>query len=510
MLRRSFLASALATAAVIAVQSPAQAGDRPLRVAEIWNITSLDPVTDGTLMKEKALTVETLVKGMPDFSIAPGLAASWERTGPLTWLFQLRPNVTFHDGAPLTAAVAKASLENAIAGNKSVLAYTKIAAIAAKGDLALEITTTEPYPSLPAALEYSSTAIVSPASKKTDKGGIDIPIGTGPYKVTKWDLAAQTFTADRYDGYWGKKPTIPSIEFRAVPDPTTRSLEMQKGNIDFTSEVPYGDLDMLAAKGFNVMRNVTARDYILTFGSLVDTPFADIRVRKALSAAIDREAIAQYVLFGMGRPAVGPFEPNMVFANKTLKPTAFDPAAAKKLLAEAGYTAGANGVLQKDGKPLAFRLFTYPQRPGLVPMAEAIQGQLKKIGVGVEVKVMTYAAIAPEMKPGDARLAAFATTMFPDPDFFLRAMYASDGINNSWGYRNEALDAALKTATTATSDADRAKAYDLVQSLAMADESIILVDYYGVNVVMKKTVGNYTFNPSAHDYMLDSSMTLGD
>jgi peptide/nickel transport system substrate-binding protein len=499
-----------AVSATVLLSAPVQAGDRPLRVGEIWEITTIDPIVDGTLMKEKALIVETLVNGMPDFSLAPGLATNWERTGDLTWLFHIRPGVTFHDGTPLTAEAVKASLEHALTANEAARAYTKIASLAAEGDLELEITTTEPYPPLPASLEYASTAIVGANSPRTAAGGIERPIGTGPFQLKEWHPAEQTFTAVRYEGYWGDKPSIPAIEFRAVPDPTTRSLEIQKGDIDFTAEVPYGDLDRLVSQGITVSRHVTARVYVMNFGSLKDTSFADIRVRKALSMAINRDEIAQYVLFGMGRPAIGPFDPGMVFANTDLKAPVHDLEAARALLSEAGYEPGTDGLVHKDGTRLAFTLYTYPQRPGLVPMAEAIQGQLRQIGVSVEVKVESFDAISKDMKPGDARLAAFATTMFPDPDFFLRGMYASDGVNNTWGYENPQIDAILETALSAPTEQDRQTAYDTVQALALADEPVLLVDYYGVNVVMKPGVKNYTFNPSAHDYMLDPRMTLTD
>ena len=278
-------------ALALCLAAPGHATDRQpaLRVAEIWEIATLDPTQDGTLMKEKAMVTETLVTGRPDFTLAPGLATSWRRDSDTLWTFTLRPGVRFHDGSPLTASAAAATLTTALQRSGTVRSYTKIAALNARDDQTLEITTSEPFPALPAALVYASAAIVSPASPKTPDGMIVRPIGTGPFKVTSWQPAAQSFTVERFDGYWGEKPSIPAITFRGIPDPTTRSLELQKGSVDFTADVPYGDLDTLAAKGFTVSRNVTARNYVLSFGSLKGTPFADIRVRKALSLAIDRD-----------------------------------------------------------------------------------------------------------------------------------------------------------------------------------------------------------------------------
>ncbi|KRE13928.1 hypothetical protein ASE63_18185 [Bosea sp. Root381] len=507
MLRPSFRPFAIVFLAAMAA-SAALAQERPLRVAEIWEIPTLDPTQDGTLMKEKAMVTETLVAGKPDVTLAPGLASSWTRESETIWAFKLRSGVKFHDGSPLTAEAVVASLSAALQRGGTVRSYTKIAALRARDAGTVEITTSDSFPALPAALVYASAAIVSPASPKLADGTIERPIGTGPFKVTSWQPAAHSFSVERFDGYWGEKAAIPAVTFRGIPDPTTRSLELQKGSIDFTAEVPYGDLDMLAAKGFAVSRNVTARNYVLNFGRLTDTPFSDRRVRKALSLAIDREEIAQYVLFGMGRPGIAPFPDTMAFADASIVVPKSDLAAARKLLAEAGYAPGQGGAMAKDGEPLSFTLYTYPQRPGLVPIASAIQSQLRKLGVAVDIKVTTFAAIAKEMKPGDARLAALASAVYPDPDFYLRQTYHSKGATNSWGYANAQVDAALETAITSRDEAERKRAYDLVQRIVAEEEPCLTIAHYGVNVVMKPSITNYAFNPIAHDYMLDPRMAI--
>lgn len=494
--------------ATILISSFAAAQEGPLRVAEIWEISTLDPTQDGTLMKEKAMVTETLVTGNPDFTLAPGLATEWHRETDTVWLFSLRPGVTFHDGSPLTAEAVVASLTDALKRSGAVRSYTKITGLEARDAGILAIVTSEPFPALPAALVYASAAIVSPTSPRSADGTIKRPIGTGPFKIAAWQPAAQSFTVERFDGYWGERPSIAAVSFRSIPDPTTRALEIQKGSVDFTSEVPYGVLDTLASKGFTVSRNVTARNYVLNFGSLQDTPFADIRVRKALSLAIDREEIAQYVLFGMGRPALGAFPDTMAFADKSIIVPKADLAAARKLLAEAGYAPGAGGIMAKDGKPLSFTLYTYPQRPGLVPTAGAIQSQLRRLGVPVEIKVSTFSAIAKDMQPGDARLAALASAMYPHPDFYLRQTYHSKGATNTWGYANARVDEALATVLSTSDEAERAAAYKLVQRIVAEEEPCLTIAHYGVNVVMKPSIANYSFNPIAHDYMLDPRMKL--
>ena len=476
-------------------------------VSEMWEIDGLDPAKEGTFAKEKAMMVETLVDARPDFSLKPHLAESWQQQSDTVWQFTLRSGIKFHNGDDLTAEIAAASLNRALEVNPTVKEMTKIRAIRATAPLVLEIETTETYPALPATLVYADTAIAHPDSEKNEQGIIIEPIGTGPYALSAWKQAEQTVMLEKFDTYWGDKPKIQKIVFRSIPDPSTRSLEIQKGSVDLVADAPYGDLDLLRQKGLEVTIANTARVYLLTFGSLIDTPFADLKVRQALSRAINREEIVKYVLFGMGKPAAGGYEDNMVFANQQLKPHPFNPNTAKALLAEAGWEdSDGDNVLDKDGKKLALTLYTYPQRPGLKPMAMAIQQQWQNIGVAADVKILDWSAIEKTMGPGDVRLGAFASAMIPDPDYFMRRMYTKNGGYNTWGYYNKDVDELLEKGNTTTDPEKRLAVYKEAQAAVYDVLPIIPVSYYGVNVITKPEIKGFVFNPVAHDYMLNTQM----
>lgn len=499
--------AAAALAGIALSGAAALAADRVLRVGEMWDIATLDPARSGTFIREKALVVETLVEAGPDFTLRPGLAVSWTREDPLNWLFELRPGVTFHDGSVLTAEIAAESLRRALEAKPATASTTRIAGVEAAGELALRVTTAEPYPALPASLVLSDTAIVHPDSPRLGDGSIDTPIGTGPYRIGRWRPSAQTLDLERNEGYWGAPAALAAVQYRAMPDPTTRSLEILKGDVDFVADVPFGDLDYLASQGLSVVREQTARIYHLDFGAMEGTPWEDPRVRKALSLAIDRHAIAEHVLMGVGAPAIGPFAPHMDFANRALQPDPFDPEAARALLAEAGWTdLDGDGVVSRDGRAFAVTLFTYPQRPGLVPMATAIQSQLAAIGIQAELRVADWSAIPQARQPQDLRLGAFATALFPDPDFFLRQFFHSEGVSNAGGYASPAVDDLLDRARTAFEAEDRRALFDQVQAILAEDRPTVTIAYYGVNVVMRPDLQNFAFNPVAHDYMLTTDM----
>lgn len=480
-----------------------------LNVAEMWEIDTLDPAKAGTFVKEKALIVETLVEADPDFSLRPNLALSWKMTSDTTWEFTLRPEVVFHNGSPLTAAVAAKALTRVLEINPAAVEMTRIKKVDAVSDLKLNIETSERFPPLPAALVYADMAIVHPDSAANDQGMITHPIGTGPYALKEWKRAQQKVLLTRNDAYWGEKANIKNIVFRSIPDPATRSLEVQKGSIDFIADAPYGDLDLLRQKGLNVVIAQTARVYQINFGSLTDTPVADRRVRLALSHAVNREEIVKFVLFGMGKPAAGAYEDTMSFANAALKPHAYSPKKAAKLLEEAGWQdSDHDGVREKEGTPFALTLYTYPQRPGLKPMAMAVAQQWNAVGVKTDVRVMEYDAIEAEMKPGDAKLAAFASAMVPDPDYYLRRTYTKGGSNNTWEYNNPKVEEILADGIKASDMQKRLSWYKKAQALVFEDLPLIHVSYYGVNIVTRPEVKGFVFNPVAHDYMLNTRMYL--
>jgi peptide/nickel transport system substrate-binding protein len=480
-----------------------------LRVGEMWEIDGLDPAKEGTFVKEKALIAETLVAADPSFALVPGLAESWKMTSDTQWEVILRKGVVFHNGAKLTATVAADSINRALKINPSLKAITHITKVEAAGDLVLHLTTDGLFPPLPATLVYADLAIVHPDSKVNTQGIITHPIGTGPYALKEWRRAEQKVLLTRYDAYWGEKAHIKNIEFRAIPDPATRSLEVQKGGVDFIPDAPYGDLELLREKGLNVFIAQTARIYQINFGSLTDTPFSDRRVRQALSHAINRDEIVRYVLFGMGKPAAGAYEDTMTFANETLRPPAYDTDKARSLLSEAGWHDTDNdGVLDKNGRALSLTLFTYPQRPGLKPMAMAISQQWNAVGVKTQVRVMDWSAIGKEMRPGDARLAAFASAMIPDPDYFLRRLYAKNGSDNTWGYSNPEVESLLAAGIRETDPIKRLERYKKAQAIVFDDQPLIHVSYYGVNIVTSPRTKGFSFNPVAHDYMLNTQMHL--
>lgn len=484
-------------------------GNQTLVVGEMWKINNLDPATNGTLTMEKAMITESLVGTKPNFELQPNLAIEWKRIDTNTWKFTLRKDVKFHDGTALNAEAVKWSLMRAITINPQILSFTKIKTVAAENDTTVVITTTTPNSDLPASLHYAGTSIIALSSVDKD-GKLIKPIGTGSFKLDSFDPSTGDMKMSKNTQYWGTVSKLDKLEIRALPDPNTRALALEKGEIDFTCDPPYNELERLGkVNGLKVQLDKTARTYIIEM-NLNETPFNDVKVRKAMSYAIDRESIVKNVLFGCGAAAKGPYMPGMAWTNENLKGYPYDPEKAKQLLTEAGWKdSDGDGIVDKDGKPMKITLMTYPQRPGLPPMAEAVQAQFKKVGIDLKTEIMDSTAMTEIASKGkwDMKMSAFATAMIPSPSYHLQLLYHSK-INKVIGYNNAELDKLIDQCMTVDNQKEK---YDLskqVQQILEDEEPVLPIAYYGVATAMKSKVNNFVFNPTAHDYMLTNEVNI--
>jgi peptide/nickel transport system substrate-binding protein len=503
---RSLLLAIIAVSAIMGVTAGTEKSDNILVVGDLFDITSssLDPAQEsGGLLADKAQIVETLVGVNADMSLAPKLAESWNQIDDKTWEFKLRDGVLFHDGSKMTAEDVKFSLERANEQNSRIPTLLKMESIEVVDPLTIRIKTTEPNPTLPAALHFAAPlGIISPKSAKN--GEVTAPIGTGPFMFDSYDESTHVLTVKKNDNWWGGDVKLDGIVIKPITDPNTRSLSLENGEVDFTVDVPYSEIDSLDGKdGIGVDKFENSR-LIYMYFNLKKAPFDDSRVRKAIAYGMDRNEIVQYVLFGVGSPAVGIFRPDFYWTNKDLVAYENDINKAKDLLAQAGWTdSDSDGILDKDGKPLEFSLITFPNRPCLPPMAEALAGQLKEIGIKVNVEIVESGVLTERQKTGewDTALSAVSVAMVPDPSYMLDSFFQTGGSNNK-GYSNEEVDQLLKDAATASDEDQRLEMYRKAQQIVQDDLPIIPMTYYEMVVAKKDYVKGYVFDQTSHDYTL--------
>lgn len=258
--------------------------------------------------------------------------------------------------------------------------------VKADGADAVTISTAQPDPTLPLRMSSGNLGILAPSAYVAGKQPTVLRTATGPYVLTSIS-GADSAVLERNETYWGTKPATGKVTVRYVTDPQSRALALQSGDVQFAEGLPHASVEQVKAAGAEVVSYPAARTVELLLNQSAK-PFSDLKVRQAVTAAIDRNVLATQVLGGAAASAADLFGPAVPWGVKTPPPAA-DPATAKRLLAEAGHSS------------LTVRLWTFPNRPEMPVLATAVQSMLGEAGIKVEVTVGDYSAQEPKVLAGD-------------------------------------------------------------------------------------------------------------
>lgn len=409
-----------------------------------------------------------LTKPGKDLAPAPDLAASWETTADgLSWTFKLRDGVKWSDGQPFSAddvaftfndIVLKKELGAQNRGNFA--AVTKVTAVDAK---TVKFELARPFAALPSYLAYNAGIVpkhvLSADPLKTTSFNKGVPVSTGPYKVEKY-TSGESVVLTRNDNYFGPKPYLDKVVFSVVPDANTQIAQALAGDVGIMILDNKAAVERVkSAPNVSVVARPLVQYYWLALNQ-TDPRFTDVRVRQAFVDAIDRQAIIKSVELGYGSIANSPISPALsAYYDPSLASRyPYDPAKAKALLAEAGWTPGADGVLMKDGKPFRFTM-DVGQKGVLEPVNALIQQDLKKIGVVADLNTMEWNAYIQKVVVRRDYTASVNWWTYPsDPDVYpyYHSSAAGKGFNIP-GYLDPKLDELLVKGQ-ATSDIEKRKA----------------------------------------------------
>ncbi len=488
---------------------PTPAKEKVLVYARGSDSISLDPalVDDGESAKVMNNLYDNLVrykKGSTD--VEPALATTWEHSNDgKVWTFHLRKGVKFHDGGDFNADAVVFSFTRQMKPNATddmpYAGFTFDPAVWDKvekvDDYTVRITLKTPYAPFLRNLAMGLAApIISPtAFQKDPKGFGQHPVGTGPFMFEKWDKEQQ-IVLKAFDQYWGGRPAVDKVIFKVTKENTVRADELIAGQVDMIDGVAPQDLDRLkASKDIRVLMGPGMNiNYI---GFRVDRkPFNNPDVRQAVSMAFNREAAIKALYKDVGALANGPLPPGLSGYDPSLKPYAYNPDEAKKLLEKAGYS---------PSNPLKFDLYAYtnprPYNPAGDKLAEALKADLAKIGV--EMKIVSnpwkeHKQAVQKDKKGEAYLFGWIGDN-GDPDNFLFVHFHSSqigaGLNNMF-YKNDQVDKLLADAAQELNETARAKLYSDAQKLIVADAPWIFVSHAQDIVAMRANIANYSLHPT--------------
>ncbi len=374
-----------------------------LTIAISSDVTSLDPhyvaVQHNVLVGWHVFDALTRVD--EHARLIPGLATSWRAVDPTTWEFKLRKGVKFHDGSELTAEDVAFSLERplSIAGSPGGFAVY-VRGIVAKqivDPYTIRLKTAVPYGALPHDLEaimiVSKKAALHATPADFDSGRA--MIGSGPYKFVRWARGDRVELA-RFDGYAEGRPEWDKVTLRMMPSDPARTAALLAGDVDVIENVPTADLVRLRADpNFRIAQTVSWRTIFFQLDQyrtqppnvtdaagkpLGKNPFMDVRVRRAISKAINRKALTERAMESFAVPASNVVAPQIFGHNPDLKPEEFDPDGARKLLAEAGYPNGFGITVSAPNN----RYVNDDQ------IAQAVAQMLARVGIRCTVDAMPF------------------------------------------------------------------------------------------------------------------------
>ncbi|WP_269851621.1 ABC transporter substrate-binding protein [Methanosarcina horonobensis] len=442
-----------------------------LVVGEVWGLGGVDPGLHSYDLNN-FLVSEGLTSISPDYKLLPAIADSWEYVENSTWRFYLNENVEFHDGSKVTANDVKTALDRSMKLNPDLQGSLNIKEVKVVDDSTVDIITNTVDASLPGRMAYGAAGIYK--NNEGAEGTISTPICTGPFKVVSYDKAADTLKLVKNENYRDGAPKLDSVVIKfGIGEPNTREMAVEKGEVDFTTEPTLGSTKRLESnKNLNVTIHPLCQGYKLKFGDVSKAPYDDVRVRRAIAYAIDRQKIVDNILLGRAAVSDGNgLTPGIEWRNNDLTGYAYDVQRAKGLLEEAGWKdTDGDGIVDKEGQKFKITLYTWPQRPALPPLAQATQSMLKDIGIESEVRIMEWDAISDRKKEWGMIWVAGGDTcmMIPDPSYYIEGNFYSE--KNDYNYSNPNVDALIMKGRTIFDKEERYDAYREVQRIVYDED----------------------------------------
>jgi peptide/nickel transport system substrate-binding protein len=505
-------------AAIPAANASQAAGDDDgvFTVGVLQDVDNLNPFKGITAAAYEcwALMYDTLTGYGVDFEPEPRLAASWEQSDDgLEWTYNIRQGVTFHDGEPLTADDVAYTFNRILDGKLEKTNYgsyvSQIKTVEAPDEATVVMTLKKPTPimerlSIPILPEHIWSKISDEELRQyTNEPDSDPPggVGTGPFILTE-AREGQYYTFERNDDYWAGPAHIDGVEFRLYRNGDAMVQALKNGEIDFAD-----DLDANLFDSLENVENITARssDYYgfnyLTFNAGAQTvdgeeigtghpSLKDPQVRLAIHHAVDKEALVDRTLDGRGSPGTTIIPPLYPEHAEPEDPVTYDPDEANRILDEAGYAKGGDGIrTMPDGSdPLVYNLYSRSNSETSQTTIKFLQGWLEDIGIKANVEVVSETRLYEIAGEGTFDMYEWGWIVEPDPDYQLSTFTCGQfsyedggtiyaGLNDAF-YCDKRYDELYQQQATETDRDARTAIVKEMQLMAYEANAYIVTEYY--------------------------------
>ncbi|MBB3086818.1 ABC transporter substrate-binding protein [Geodermatophilus sabuli] len=447
-------------------------GDDVLAAAVSAQPDQFDPHSTNAYASFQVLenVYDTLVVPNPeDLTMEPSLATEWATSeDDLTWTFTLREGVTFHDGSEFDSADVVYSYNRIIDEDLSnAYRFANVESVAADGPQTVVITLTQPTPNLLERIGAFKGMSIIPEGAADELDLTTEAIGTGPFRLESSDASSTVLTA--YEDYWGGAPSIDGVEFRYITEPAAALTALQNGEVQWTDNIPPQQIESLQGDDTVELQTTPSVDSWYMSMNYARPPFDNRDVRRAISFAVDREAVAEAAWFGAAQPNQTAI-PQDSFFHSDYAPFSPDPDQARQLLQQAGVQT-----------PLTMGLMVTDEYPETVTAAQVVAGQLEQVGITVEIETLDFATWLDRQGKGDYDAFLLGWLGNLDPAAYYEEQHKTGGSNNYQGYSNPQVDQLL-AAGAAETDPDARKAiYDQAAQLIVDDVSYLYL--YNPDVV---------------------------
>ncbi|GAB3070337.1 glutathione ABC transporter substrate-binding protein [Salinicoccus sesuvii] len=482
-----------------------QGASGDLTIAMMDDAVTLDPhgSNDSASAQVRRNIYETLVHQGVDMVLEPGLAEDWEATEDDVWTFTLREGTTFHNGSDFTANDVKATLDRvrdtAVASQVAFL-FEMISEVEVVGDYEVNLRTEYPFAPLPSHLAHNTAGIISKElidadyQAALDAGGVDMTAdeyyelreeGGSEYEEVAESIAGETGSVigseadgtnhlvfesrspgdetvlQKFEDFQGGDRNFETVTFRVVPENGPRIADLERGNVQIA-----GDIDSTSATRIEegadteLVEQESVRMSYLGFNTEKE-PFDDIRVRQAISYAIDRDEIISGVYDDMGIKAEGPLAPDVWGFDENLEGVEYDMDRAKEILAETDVADGFQTTIWVD------------EDPQINDTAVYIQEKLSELNIDVQIEQYEWGTYLDRTSQGDHEMFILGwTTVTADADYGLYALFHSDShgsTGNRSFYTNEEVDRLLDEGRTEPDEDTRFEAYSQAQEILIEE-----------------------------------------
>ena len=504
MRKRSFILLAVFVLCVMVAPTACRKRSNAFVIALGDNIRTIDPIgspsVDAASERVRTLIFNSLVKKDEKFDYTGELASDIKRSDDgMTYTFTLRDGVKFHDGRAMSSADVKYTLDLLFSRDfaKSASFYegsgaekhSLIKSVEAPDQRTVAVTLIKPWVGL-----LSNLVPIPVIPKDSYESQKEHPLGTGPFKFVHYDSAQQVCDVEAFPQYWDGPSKLQTVRVRVISDMNALQAELQSGRVDIaplpTSLSPDAvkrleqdpNLQVRAFPGSNVV--------LLTLNTAAP-PLDNVKVRQAIAYAIDRQDMIQKLLRGYGKMAHS-IIPEESWAYSPGQTYSYDPAMAKKLLAEAGFRPNKPIVYKLSGSSLAGRQY-----------AGVIQNYLKEVGIPVEIQTPEQNTLFDELRRGNFQIAYTQWVGGNQDPIFYKDLFATSEIptqtrpsRNRSRYSNPELDALLEQAVNTFDRQKSVELYRRIQEIVSRDVPVFPLWYQSNIVIARKNVGNIQVNAS--------------